>query len=163
MIQIISFIIKRCYNKKKGWILFSFFSSKEQKLVKKWHKEHEQIVELATKIIAEYSKNNTKKAKELLQELNVLAIDHIMNEDLEFYRLQKDSKNIDGDTIKMMDEFSRTFKGTKIALMKFLTKYTKDDVVLDEEFFNTFNSIVGILAKRIDFEEENLYAELKTK
>ena len=73
----------------------SFFSSKEQKLVKKWKKEHEQIVALAHKVIAEYSKNNTDNAKKELKALNVLAIDHIMNEDIEFYRLQKDSKKID--------------------------------------------------------------------
>lgn len=143
--------------------MFSFFSSKEQKLVKKWHKEHEQIVELATKVIAEYSKNNTKKAKKYLIALNELAVDHIMDEDLEFYKLQKDSKNIDDDTIHHMHEFTETFKGTKIALMKFLTKYTKDDAILDEEFFATFNEIVGVLSKRINFEEDNLYAELKTK
>ena len=143
--------------------MFSFFSSKEKKLVKKWSKEHEQIVALATKVIAEYSKNNTANAKKELKALNELAVDHIMNEDLEFYRLQKNSKNIDNDTVILMDEFSKTFKGTKVVLMKFLTKYTKDDAVLDEEFFNTFNDLVAALAKRIEFEENNLYAELKTK
>jgi len=141
----------------------SFFSSKEQKLVKKWKKEHEQIVTLAHKVIAEYSKNNTDNAKKELKALNVLAIDHIMNEDIEFYRLQKDSKRIDENTEILMKEFAKTFKGTKVALMKFLTKYTRDDAVLDEEFFTTFNDIVAVLAERIDFEENNLYADLSTK
>jgi len=141
----------------------SFFSSKEQKLVKKWKKEHEQIVALAHKVIAEYSKNNTDNAKKELKALNVLAIDHIMNEDIEFYRLQKDSKKIDEETERLMKEFAQTFKGTKVALMKFLTKYTKDDAVLDDEFFTTFNDIVAVLAERIDFEEKNLYADLSSK
>jgi hypothetical protein len=141
----------------------SFFSSKEQKLVKKWKKEHEQIVALAHKVIAEYSKNNTDNAKKELKALNVLAIDHIMNEDIEFYRLQKNSKKIDEETEKLMKEFTHSFKGTKIALMKFLTKYTKDDAVLDDEFFTTFNDIVAVLAERIDFEEKNLYADLSSK
>jgi len=47
--------------------------------------------------------------------------------------------------------------------MKFLAKYNRPENPLDEEFFDTFNEIVAILAKRIDFEEKNLYAELSTK
>lgn len=141
----------------------SFFSSKEQKLVKKWSKEHEQIVALATDVIEEYSKNSLNVAKKKLKELNKITTDHIMDEDLEFYRLEKDGTQIDDATIKLIHEFEETFKGPKVTLMQFLAKYTKDDAILDEEFFHRFNELVAILGKRIEFEETNLYAELNKK
>ncbi len=144
-------------------MFFSLFSSKSQKLVKKWKKEHEQIVALAHKVIAEYQKNNLDGTKKYLKELNELAVDHIMNEDIEFYRLQKDHKNLHDDTGQLIEEFVVTFKSTKVALMKFLTKYTRDDAVLDDQFFKSFNDIVGVLAKRIEFEENNLYTDLGSK
>ena len=144
-------------------IFGSFFLSKNQKLVKKWKKEHTQIVVLAHKIIDAYSKNNYNVAKKELEALNSLAVDHLMDEDIQFYRLLKDQMEADPKTEKLVSEFTKTFKGTKITLMKFLTKYTRPDAVLDDEFFRTFNEIVGILGERITFEEENLYIRLESK
>ena len=137
--------------------------SKNQKLVKKWTKEHEQIVVLAHKVIGEYSKNNLKNTRGALNELNSLAVDHLMNEDIEFYRLLKDQKRLTPQNEILIREFTKTFKDTKKALMNFLTKYTREDVHLDNEFFETFNAIVGILGERIQFEETNLYTLLYNK
>jgi hypothetical protein len=139
----------------------NLFSSKNQKLVKKWEKEHEEIVVLAHKVIAAYSKNDHKQAKKELKALNELAVDHVMNEDIEFYRLLKDQRRNDSKTEKMVKEFTKSFKGTKLALMNFLTKYSRTETVLDDEFFTTFNELVGILAERIAFEEENLYIKMR--
>ena len=144
-------------------MFFSLFSSKNQKLVKKWQKEHEQIVVLAHKVIAEYSKNNHDAAKKELKALNDLAIDHIMDEDIEFYRLLKDQKRLNAKTEVLIEDFTISFKGTKNALMNFLTKYTRPEAILDDEFFKSFNEIVGVLAERIAFEEENLYTTLNDK
>ncbi|MEA3492629.1 MAG: hemerythrin domain-containing protein [Campylobacterota bacterium] len=144
-------------------MFFSLFSSKSQKLVTKWKKEHEELVVLAHKVIAAYSKNDQPAAKKALKELNDLAVDHIMNEDIEFYRLLKDHKKMDDTTEHMMGDFVKTFKGTKITLMNFLTKYSRPDVELDEEFFKTFNSLVGVLGERIAFEENNLYVQMSDK
>jgi len=145
----------------KMWF-FSLFGSKHKKLVKKWQDEHGRIVVLAHKVIGAYSKNDHKEAKKLLRELNSLAVDHIMDEDLEFYNTLKEHK-MDAKTETQIKEFVATFKGTKMALMNFLTAYTKEDAVLDEKFFHTFNEIVEVLGKRIAFEEENLYSDLKVK
>jgi hypothetical protein len=141
----------------------SLFSSKNQKLVKKWEKEHEQIVVLAHKVIAAYSKNNHDDAKKELEALNDLAVDHLMDEDIQFYRLLKDQQRLDEKTEELVNEFTKTFKGTKIALMGFLTKYSRPEAILDDEFFTAFNEIVGVLADRIAFEEENLYIKLNSK
>ena len=144
-------------------MLNKLFLSKNQKLVKKWIKEHEDIVVLAHKVIGEYSKNNHDNAKKALKKLNNLAVDHVMNEDIEFYRLMKDQKRVTSKSEAMIREFTQTFKGTKMTLMSFLTKYTRDDVLLDEDFFTTFNELVAILGERIQFEEENLYSLLYNK
>ncbi len=141
----------------------SLFSSKNQKLVKKWKKEHEQIVVLATKVIGEYSKNNPVAAKKQLRALNELAVDHLMNEDIEFYRLLKDQKRADRKTEEAVNRFTKSFKGVKLPLMNFLTKHSRDEAILDEKFFEEFNELVGILGERIAFEEDNLYLRLASK
>ncbi len=144
-------------------MFFSFFSSKNQKLVKKWKREHIEIVVLAHKVIAEYSKNNHKATKKALVKLNDLAVNHLMMEDIELYKLLKTQKNLDAGTEAYVLEFKETFRGTKTVLMDFLTQYSRSETILDEEFFTTFNELVGVLAERIDFEENNLYIQLDKK
>ena len=139
----------------------SIFGSKTQKLVKKWEKEHQEIVVIATKVIENYNTHNYAKAKKYLSDLNSLAVSHIMNEDIEFYKLLRDKKRIDKETDNMINEFTQSFKDTKLALMNFLYKYTRDDTKLDQEFFDTFTKIIDVVGKRIDFEEKNLYQKLK--
>jgi hypothetical protein len=141
--------------------MFGLFSSKNQKLVQKWQKEHEKIVELAHKVLGEYAKNNYKEAKKTLKALNSLVVDHLMNEDIEFYKLMHDEKRIDRKTEVLVDDFIKSFRKTKLELMSFLSQYAKDDVPLDETFLTTFNEIIEVVAERIDFEEKNLYSKLK--
>jgi hypothetical protein len=144
-------------------MFFSFFSSANQKLVKKWKQEHEQIVVLAHKVIAEYSTNNFDATKKALVELNKITVNHLMVEDIELHKLSKDLKRIDSETEIAVNEFKESFRGTKTALMSFLTKYTRQDVPLDDEFFTTFNGLVEVLAERIAFEEKNLYSKMDVK
>lgn len=143
-------------------MFLSLFPSQNKKLVKKWEKEHEQIVVIAHEVIAEYSKNDYEATKKALKKLNSLAVDHLMHEDIEFFRLLRDQKRLNGETEVLVREFTHTFKDTKVTLMKFLSKYTQVDTPIDEEFFEIFNELVGVLAERISFEEDNLYALLKS-
>jgi hypothetical protein len=135
----------------------SLFLSKNQKLVKRWTKEHERIVVLTHKVLAEYSKNNHKQAKIELQVLSNLVIDHVTNENIEFYKLLKDESLISTKSKKSTKEFIETFKDVRLDLTKFLTKYTQESTPLDEEFFDMLNQISEILVERIDYEEKNLY------
>ncbi|MCD6432983.1 MAG: hypothetical protein J7L21_02985 [Sulfurimonas sp.] len=144
-------------------MFFSFFSSKNQKLVKQWSEDHEQIVVLAHKVIAGYSTHNLKVAKKELIKLNNLTVRHLMEEDIGLYRLLKDDKRVDSETKKLADDFRRSFQGIKMVLMDFLTKYTDKEAILDEDFFKTFNELVGVLGERISFEEDNLYNKLNAK
>jgi len=141
----------------------SLFSSKYKKLVKEWTKEHKKIVELAGKIIDSYTKDDLKTTKKTLKSLYEIASMHLMTEDLEFYRMLKDKKKPDEHTQELIDEFTDSFKDTKAVLRDFLLTYTRDDAVLDDKFFQTFKEIVGVLAQRIEFEEQNLYEALASK
>ena len=141
--------------------MFDFiFPSENKKMVKKWIKEHREIVSLATKIIEAYEKENFQKAKKHLNKLDNLTVEHLMQEDISFYKLRKESHTINESIIKEIDEFIETFGGTKTALMNFISKYAKPDIKLDKEFITTFRAIVGIVADRIEFEENNLYKAL---
>ncbi len=143
-------------------MFFSFFLSKNQKLVKKWKSEHEQIVKLATKVITFYSDGKLDKAKDVLAELRMVTLNHLMTEDIEFFKLQKDNKNTDKETQKFVNEFKETFYDTKAVLMRFLKEYTTPDAVLNDKFFESFNGLVGVLSERIAFEEKNLYSKLES-
>jgi len=142
------------------FLLSSLFLSKNQKLVRKWTTEHEEIVLLIHKVLGEYSKNNHKNAKRALISLNHLVIDHVTDENIEFYRLLKDKKRVSAKNRKSTEEFVSTFKDMRLDLMRFLTLYTKEKTILDDEFFDTLNEVADILRERIDFEEENLYTLL---
>jgi len=142
-------------------MLENLFASKTKKLVHKWEKEHQEIVVLATKVIQHYSKHEYKKAKSYLVKLNNIAVDHVMDEDIQFFKLLHDKAKNDSKTAQMVKEFTNSFRNTKVTLMNFLHKYTKDDIELDDEFFETFNKIVEVLGQRIEFEENNLYAKLR--
>ena len=141
-------------------MLSSIFLSKNQKLVRKWTQEHEEIVILTNKVLGEYSKNRHKNAKKSLVKLNHILVDHVTHENIEFYKLLKDERRVSIKNRKATEEFVDTFKDMRLDLMKFLTHYTKKKTVLDEEFFNILNGIVDVLQERIDFEEKNLYSLL---
>ena len=141
-------------------MFFSLFSSKNQKLVKLWKKEHAQIVVHATKIIELYDNNDQKAIVKELKAIKKLTISHLMTEDIEFFRLLRDEDRLDDETKIFVNEFKDSFKDTKRVLMDFLSKYAKSSAVFDEEFIDTFKAIVGVLAERIAFEEENLYDKL---
>ncbi len=153
----------RLINKYKGFIIFFslLFASKNQKQVRQWVKEHKEIVSLAHKVIKTYDKGNFMDCKEELRKLYIVAIDHLMSEDLMFYRISKEKDTVDEETMKLITGFKNSFHGTKTTLMNFLTIYTRPDSKLDKEFIDTFHTIVGILNKRINFEENNLYSKLK--
>lgn len=143
-------------------MFFDIFSSKNKKIVKRWMKEHEEIVTLAHKVIASYSNNNHILAKKGLISLNNIAVNHLMNEDIELYKLLKKRNEIHHKIENDIKKFKENFMETKINLMKFLTHYSKTETQLDDDFFDQFNALVGILGERIDFEENNLYRKLET-
>ena len=143
--------------------MFDFLKSKNEKLVGKWHDEHIQIVDIAHKVLAEHAKNNPEKAKEYLKKLNEMVVDHVMNEDVEFFKMLQDYEHVDYETEKLIKDFVSSFKKTKIELMDFLKHYSKPEVELDDDFAKQFMQIAEAVEERISFEEREVYSKLKRK
>jgi len=140
--------------------MFSIFESKNKKLVKKWKKEHEQLIVLANNVLSAYVKGEESETRRQLKKFVDVAMEHLSDEDVELYRILRDPNRKDKGMEKYIDQYYATFKDTKSTLMKFLAKYVRPETPLDEEFFETFEKIAGILRDRIDYEEHNLYFRL---
>jgi hypothetical protein len=138
-------------------MLSDLFLTKNQKLVKRWKREHEEIIMLSHAVIAAYVKNDHRDAREKIRSLGRIAADHLTSEDLEFYKLMKDPERNDAVTKQQITEFQEDFREIKEGLMKFLAKYGKEEETLDEVFFDTFNRVLEMLEERIEFEESKLY------
>ncbi len=101
--------------------------------------------------------------KTALKELNKIVQIHIMAEDMEFFRLQKDKKRLTPAIEHQIATFKETFKETKDTLRDFLLRYTKPDAELNDDFLKNFIDLAEILEERISFEEESLYRVLAAK
>ncbi len=143
--------------------MFDLFASKNKRLVNKWQREHEEIVTLAGKVITTYAQEEYTQAKKYLKELNSLTVDHVMNEDIEFFKMMHEDGEIDKETEEMIKDFVQGFKKTKLSLINFLGHYAKIDIPLDEHFFREFNELVEAIKERIHFEETRVYSKLKLK
>ena len=135
------------------------FESKNERLVKEWKKEHIKLVELGDLVLAEYVKGEYDESKRYLKKFIDIAMHHLSSEDIEMFKMLH-SEDKDKHIEKLIEDFNRSFKDVKTTLMKFLAKYVKPETALDDEFFDTFQQIIEILRKRIDYEENNLYFHL---
>ncbi len=141
----------------------SLFLSENEKLVKKWKAEHQAIGALAGKIIEAYDAGDKEKTKKYLKELDSLTSGHIMREDLVFYNMRKKKIPVDEKTMRHIEEFCNSFKGTKTTVMNFIAKYASDKVELDDEFIKAFKGLVKAVVARINYEENNLYVDMVKK
>ena len=140
--------------------MFSLFESKAQKIVKRWRKEHEELVVLGKEVLGDYVKGDEEKTRRVLKKFVDKAVDHLNSEDIEMFRMLHDAKVQDDKIERLIQDFQRSFKDTKTTLMKLLARYVRPDAPLNEEFFDTFSKILDILAQRIEYEEKNLYLYL---
>ena len=127
------------------------------KVVSKWKNEHRALEKYAGKVIASYDDNKHKQAKKHLNKLELLALKHLMDEDVTFFELEKKAQQQDTHILDAMKEFRNSFSETKKVLFHFFFYYTSPKTVLDETFRKKFEGIVGALVNRIEFEESNLY------
>ena len=126
-----------------------------------WKKEHREIVASANKIIRAYKENELDILRKEIGNLNDLATEHLMSEDMELYKFSMLEDSLSDEIKKLIEEFVESFEETKSALVDFLTKYTLADAVYDKEFTDTFKTIVGALTQRISYEEKTLYKVLQ--
>ena len=138
----------------------SLFASKNKKLALKLQKEHKHLVKLVESILKAYEDDDKKRLYKYLSELKNVALTHLMTEDVEFYRLIKDSKRSTAEIAEYVHEFEKSFGGIKLALIDFLDIYTAENALYDHEFIEKFQTIVKVLQGRIEFEETRLYKAL---
>ena len=142
-------------------MVFSLFASENKKLVKKWKKEHQELLEISSKVIEKYEKNDLKATKKLVVELEKKVLKHIMIEDIELHNIEICEKRGTDQVKKSIHKFHKTFHEFKMILMDFLTKYSKKEEELDEEFIESFKALAQILIQRIEDEENGLFALLE--
>lgn len=135
--------------------------SHNQKLAKQWKNEHREIVALCGKIIKDYKDTELDRLGKDLAKLNEIITDHLMSEDLEFYKFSMLEEALNQEIKDLIEEFIDTFEETKIALVDFLTKYTQPEVTFNKEFIITFKGLVTVLGKRMTYEENTLYSALQ--
>ena len=141
------------------WNIFGNSDPKSKKVVQ-WEKEHHQLKKLAGLIIGAYDNKDFKETKKQLNKLKDVALNHLMGEDITFYEMKREVGDKEKDVFDAVSEFETSFREVKIVLIKFLDHYSRPEVELDQEFKETFDTIVGVLVARIEFEEANLYAML---
>jgi len=141
--------------------LFLFWKDKgieyNAKLVRRWENEHRKLEKYAGIVMEAYDKGDIKKAKKVLNKLELLALNHLMDEDVTFYDMSKKAKATDTKVLAAMKEFRHSFFDTKKVLFHFFFYYTDPKTELDDTFRTKFDGIVDALVKRIAFEESNLY------
>jgi len=137
----------------------TLFGSKEKRLVKKWKKEHQQISEYSHQALASYVRGDIKTLQKYLLILRDLTINHLMEEDIEFYRLKRERSD-DESLIDGIDNFIETFREIKKAWRDFICDYSKEGAIYDENFHKKFEELVYILEDRIRYEENTLYKHL---
>lgn len=141
--------------------MFNFFSkaniSHSAKKVAKWSNEHRKLEELAGKIVAAYETEDYKASRKHLCKLQNIALKHLMDEDVTFFELMKNTDEKDQRIIDSIKEFRKSFVDTKKALIRFFIIYTNPVNPLDARFKTTLDVIIDALVNRIEFEENNLY------
>lgn len=148
----------------KGSVMFEFLFKREHELtnnskkVKRWKVEHQSLATYAMKVVEAYDKEDKKKARKHLDKLQVLALNHLMDEDVTFFELCKNAKTKDEKILCAMKEFRRSFIDTKRVLFHFFIFYTNPKNDLDNIFRKKLDAIIGALVKRMEFEESNLYS-----
>ncbi len=131
----------------------------DAKLISKFHKDHEGLVEQIGKIQEEMNKvhPDSAKIKKLLKSLRMQLLGHFMEEDIKLYWYLKDYYKDEAASFSVVKQFEESIKGIQKEVMRFFDYYSLDKTELDREFEIKFEDIVTELSARIASEESNLY------
>lgn len=143
-----------------SWFKKNTIISNNTTKIEQWKEEHKQMIKLFDDVLLSYNDNNIEETKKSLLLLNQIVLRHLLDEDITFAELIKFAKRSDPKIVDQIQEFRFSFRGVKVALLKFLTKYNTPEETLDKDFLPTLQNIIDSLKKRIGFEETNLYIQL---
>ena len=127
-------------------------------LIKKFHKEHVNLVAHIGDIQNACSQSNPKKAKKHLQNFKMELLGHFMEEDIKLYWYLRDYYKDNQHASELIKSFENSIKEIQRDVMKFLDHYSREDVTLDAKFKSQFSDIIDTLSSRISSEETNLYS-----
>jgi len=147
--------------------MFGFFKKEKKKkspvpdydgkLIKKFHKDHEKLVQHITNIKKAVETNHPEKAKQGLKQLKMEMLGHFMEEDIKLYWYLKDRYKDSPDTIETIKMFEESIKKIQKEVVAFIDHYARDDIKFDMVFDKEFSGIIDALSTRIATEESSLY------
>jgi len=129
----------------------------ETKLIKKFHKDHEKLIKLLTKIATAVEKSEDKKVRALLSQFKVEILSHFMEEDIKLYRYLKKYYEENEEKKATIMLFQDGIKTIQSDIINFLDSYIKEDKEFDKVFQDRFKDIINAFGERIKTEESKLY------
>ena len=129
----------------------------DKKLISKFHKDHQKLIELIKTTHEAIEANNIKRSKKYLIKLRMSILEHFMEEDIKLYWYLKRYYKKNPDTLNTVEMFEETIKDIQRDVLSFLSKYSKEDIELDGLFKRKFLATVKEFATRIKTEESKLY------
>ena len=133
----------------------------DKKLISKFHKDHQKLIEIIKTAHEAIEANNIKKSKKYLIKLRMAILEHFMEEDIKLYWYLTRYYKEDSNKLNTVEMFKSTIKDIQRDVLSFLSKYSKEDVELDAKFKEKFIAIVKEFGTRIETEESKLYTLYK--
>jgi len=129
------------------------------KLIQEFHQNHEDLVKLALDIkkLAE-SSESAVLIRTQLKTLKVEIFAHFLHEEKTLYKYLRALYKHDNDHRELVDDFNQSMHKIQEQVEAFMEKYTSSNARYDANFTKSFNSVVMLLAKRIETEEKYLYS-----
>ncbi len=128
-----------------------------KKLIDKFHKDHHKLLELIKTTNEAIESGNVKKSKKYLMKLRMALLEHFMEKDIKLYWYLKRYHKKDTHKLNTVEMFEITIKDIQKEILSFLSKYSKEDVELDDMFKGKFLVLVKKFSTRIKTEENKLY------
>ena len=129
----------------------------DKKLIPKFHKDHNKLIEIIESAHKAIEADNIKKSKKQLMKLRTKLLEHFMEEDIKLYNYLKKYYKEDVNKLRTIKMFETTIKDIQKDVLAFLGKYSKENAELDAEFKENFIQMVKKFDTRIKTEEEKLY------
>ncbi len=121
--------------------------------------DHQQLVEIYSRISMLISQGNFAEIQSLLGVLKNEFNRHIMQENVSFYCYIEQQFAQDENHLETIKEYRKEMNGISHAFIKFIKKWQAENISLDNltEFQTEYGAIGDILAQRINREENELY------
>ncbi len=128
-------------------------------LIPKFHREHQELINLYTQTATALNAGDYPGVRHNLMAFNDALRAHLLDENLRFYVYMQYIFKGDPDNEEIIRGFRQEMSQIGKVVYEFLSRYTVRDLTAGEvmEFKAEFDTIGGVLTRRIKAEEERLY------